>query len=134
MALRDYAIENEEDFYGQDFEKKSVVSVWVGLKDNSDDPEGLDVLQDLCGVGYYDLGLQEVNCFDFRSSEVAELLKGLSYSHSFAENVVDACSNKGIIKAKWILLQYEFAYDPKKVIREVSNEPVFIGVFEFDDG
>ena len=65
MALHDYAEMDEEDYYGQEFEKEGVLSLWVGMKDDSDLPDA-DVLQDLCGVGYYDLDQQRRELPEFR--------------------------------------------------------------------
>ena len=55
MALHDYVSTDEVDYYGQGFESDGVVSVWAGVSDLSDAPDSLDILQDLCGVGYYSL-------------------------------------------------------------------------------
>lgn len=131
MALKDYANENEDEFYGQGFEKELVASVWVGLEDDTNDPEGLDVLQDLCGVGYYNLDNQEGNCLDFKLVPVNDLLKDLSYSKSFIQSLNDGLKEKNISKARWVIVQYDFAYDPNKVTREMAKDPIFIGVFNY---
>jgi len=131
VALKDYASENEEEYYGQGFEKESVVSVWVGLDDDSNDIEGLDVLQDSCGVGYYDLDNQEGNCFDFNLTPVSDLLIDLSYSESFIKNVNDRLLEKSISKARWVIVQYDFAYDPNRVTRGIAKDPIFLGVFNY---
>ncbi len=133
MALRNYAEEDEEEFYGQGFEEDSVVSVWLGLEDDSSDPEGLDVLQDLCGVGYYELDKQEANCFDFKAVNVSTLINSLSYSQTFITEAIARANELGIEKAKWIVVQYDFAYNPDRVGRTVSPDPVFLGVFEYSD-
>lgn len=131
MAIRDYASENEDDFYGQNFECPGVVSVWLGLRDAKDDPAGLDVLQDLCGIGYYSLDQQESNCFDFKLSPLIELIGELSYSQSYCEELIEAAERMGIKQARYIVLQFDFNYDLERVKRSVCGDPIFIGSFNY---
>ena len=97
MALKDYS--EEYDYYSQGFEKQGVVSIWVGLLDDEEDEEGIDVLQDLAGVGYYDLAFQEGNCFDYEMVSLRELLSELSYSYSFITEALLSAKVKEIFKA-----------------------------------
>ncbi|EKE74866.1 immunity 22 family protein [Gallaecimonas xiamenensis] len=129
MSLKDYS--DEDDYYTQEFEKEGVVSIWVGLTDNANDPEELDALQDLCGVGYYELDNQEANCFDFNLVTLQELLEDISYSKSFMIDALDRAREKGLSEARWVIVQYEFEYNPSKVKREVSDDPVFLGCFSY---
>lgn len=131
MALRDYASEDEDDYYGQNFECQGVVSVWLGLNDEKDNPEGLDVLQDLCGVGYYQLDQQESNCFDFKLCPVRELIDDLSYSESYSDEIIEAAERMTIKQARYVVLQFDFKYDPKRVKRSMCDDPVFIGAFKY---
>jgi hypothetical protein len=64
MPINDYTEDN--DYYTQGFESEGVVSIWVGLTNSKDTPDEIDVLQDLCGVGYYDLDSQESNYVDYK--------------------------------------------------------------------
>jgi hypothetical protein len=128
MARLDYS--EDEDYYTQDFERGGVVSVWLGLSDGSTDLDA-DVLQDLCGVGYYSLDDQEGNSFDFRLVPVEELLGSLSYSLSFIEAAVTKANAVGLSQARWVTVQYDFAYSPEKVRRPIAADPVFLGVFEY---
>lgn len=129
MSLRDYS--DEDDFYSQGLEHDGFVSIWVGFKDDSEDPDGLDVLQDLCGVGYYDLSKQEGNCFDFKSVSVKLLLEEMSYSESFMKAALAAAEAKGLSEALWVTLQYDFEYDPSKVKRKIHDDPIFLGAFPY---
>ena len=129
MPLKDYS--DEDDYYTQGFEKDGVVSIWVGLKDNADDPEDLDVLQDLCGVGYYELDNQEANCFDFRRVTLQELLEEISYSKSFMKEALDTAQNKELSEALWVTVQFDFEYDPSRVNRKIADDPVFLGSFTY---
>jgi hypothetical protein len=128
MAQRDYS--DEEDFYSQDFEKKGVVSAWLGLKERSEGSD-VDTLQDLCGVGYYRLSDQESSAFNDELVDLSLLLSNLSYSSSYADDVIAAAQAKAIDKARRIVVQYDFAYDPAVVTREVADDPVFLGVFSY---
>lgn len=128
MALRDYS--EDDDFYSQGFEKKGVVSVWLGMKDRSAERD-VDTLQDLCGVGYYRLSDQESNSFGYELADLSQLLSGLSYSSSYASEVFAAARVQGIEKARRIVAQYDFAYDPTVVTREIDKDTVFLGVFRY---
>ncbi|MFZ6780811.1 immunity 22 family protein [Undibacterium sp. Ji83W] len=127
MAINDYS--DEEDYYEQGFGKDGVVSIWAGLE--GADERQADVLQDLCGVGYYNLDDQEANCFDFRLVDLRLLLQDMSYSISFIEQACAAATHLGIHQAKWITVQYDFDYQPTKVRRAIESDPVFLGVFSY---
>lgn len=129
MAIRDYS--DDPDFYTQGFAKENTVSIWVGQTTNENDPEGLDVLQDLCGVGYYDLDNQDANCYDFKEVSLRTLLEGTSYSSSFLDLALSEASKRGLLMARWVILQYDFEYDPAKVERQVAPDPVFLGAFPY---
>jgi hypothetical protein len=128
MSLRDYS--EDDDFYTQGFEKKGVISVWAGLLDRSHE-KNVDTLQDLCGVGYYRLSDQESNSFDYALVDLSSLLSGLSYSTSYSSEVMTAAKSRGIDKARRIVVQYDFAYDPTAVVRSVEEDPIFLGVFPY---
>ncbi len=130
MPIDDESID-EDEFYGQEFEKEGVVSLWAELSESDESDNEVDVLQDLCGVGYYSLDNQESNCNDFELLPLVKLLDDLSYSCSFKENVLATASRIGISEARWVIAQYDFAYDPQHVIRPVANDPKFLGVFQY---
>lgn len=128
MARRDYS--DEDDFYSQGFVKKGAVSIWIGIKDRSTEQD-IDTLQDLCGVGYYRLTDQERNALGQEVVDLERLLKDLSYSASFHDHAVSAARNKGVERARTVIVQYDFAYDPTKVSREIDVDPLFLGVFDY---
>ncbi|MEJ7806724.1 MAG: immunity 22 family protein [Telluria sp.] len=130
MARRDYS--DDDDFYEQDFEKKGVLSVWVSIDTRSEDKD-VDTLQDLCGIGFYQLSAQESNHLDYQLIGLASLLADLSYSKTYMNDVVSAAREKGIEKARWVVVQYDFAYDPAAVTRTVEADPIFLGIFEYSD-
>ncbi|MNR32861.1 hypothetical protein D3C85_1504850 [compost metagenome] len=130
MAIKDYS--EEEDFYSQGFERQGVLSVWLSLEDRRGE-ERIDTLQDLCGVGYYRLSDQESNSLDHELVDVERLLLPLSYSSSFSKDVISTARMKGVGAARRIVVQYDFAYDPKKITRAIAEDPVFIGVFNYSE-
>jgi len=130
MAKKDYS--DEDDYYSQGFEREGVVSIWVGLRGDEVDT-GADVLQDLCGVGYYRLDDQESNNFDFEMVGVDKLLGDLSYSKSFLANAVEVARRRGVNEARWVTAQYNFDYDPSRVRRSIAADPVFIGSFTYSE-
>jgi hypothetical protein len=131
MARQNYAELDEEDFYGQDFERDGAASIWVGLSEVPDESGEIDVLQDLCGVGFYDLDRQASNCRGSKLVPLAELMSELSYAPSFMDAALKAAVSAGLDKARWIIVQYDFAYDPARVKRQVADDPVFLGVFDY---
>ena len=57
----------------------------------------------------------------------------MSYSSSFLEPANQAAAKKKVTHAYGALAQYEFAYDPKRVRRAVAKDPIFLGVFDWND-
>jgi hypothetical protein len=128
MAIRDYS--EDDDYYEQGFHKEGVASVWVGVNGDEGEPD-LDVLQDLCGVGYYRLSDQEHYNLGFELVDVRDLIQPLSYSKSYVDAAVAAAARRRLGKARWVTVQYDFDYEPAKVQRPIANDPVFIGSFPY---
>jgi hypothetical protein len=118
------------------FRKDGKVSVWLGVrKPNLQKMEGVDILKDLCGVSYYDLDDQEVAGVDdsFPLAPLERLFSRMSYASSFLDAVIEAAGKKGIISAYWALAQFDFAYNPKKAAGRVARDPMFLGIFDWND-
>jgi hypothetical protein len=113
------------------FEKRGWVSIWAGL---TDEDREKDVLKELCGVDYYDVDYQEnIIAPDWQLVPVQQLLLKLSYSDSFLESAVRAALKKGIEQARLVVMQLNFKYDPSRVTKKVSSDPVFLGAFKWTD-
>jgi len=126
MARCDYS--DDDDYYSQGFEREGVVSIWLSSAE-VDDTE-TDVLQDLCGVGYYNLDNQESNaCLTTVPVEV--LLSEISYVATFLSQALRAASELGLSSARWATVQFDFAYNPSRVSRPVASDPIFLGVFSY---
>ena len=98
--------------------------------------EGVDVLKDLCGVDSYDLDNQELSAVDddsFPRAAVSEILGMFSYSSSFIEEALERAEQETISHVHWALAQFDFAYDPRRVSRSVAVDPLFLGVFDWND-
>ncbi|MFZ6747198.1 hypothetical protein ACO0LC_28615 [Undibacterium sp. JH2W] len=121
---------DDEDYYSQDFEKSGVLSIWLGMTDRSLDKD-VDTLQDLCGVGYYELSEQESNSYNYELVDLKHLFADISYAQSFLDEVVLAARERNIKKARRVTVQYNFEYDPTKVTREIAADPIFLGVFSY---
>ncbi len=128
MALRDHS--DDDDFYSQGFERIGVVSVWAGLRPAGDRAD-VDVLQDLCGVGYYALSDQEGQACVGEAVPLARLIEPLSYASTWLDAVVARARASGVTRAHWLAVQYDFAYDPMRVTRPIADDPVFLGVFDY---
>ena len=114
------------------FEKEGRVSIWLGM--NRCD-ESVELLPDLCGVQDYNLDDQEVNLDDqkWKLQSVEKLLEPISYSNSFIEEAVQAATKRGLDKALYVLCQFDFVYDPKRVKSKIEKDPIFLGHFAWDD-
>jgi hypothetical protein len=115
--------------------KKRKLSLWVDTrKPNMKAMKGVDILKDLCGVKSYDLDDQELSAAgdSFPKAPFAEILSRLSYSSSFQEAANQAAKERKITHAYWVLAQYDFVYDPRRR-KSVAAEPLFLGVFDWDD-
>lgn len=114
-----------------DFEKEGVLSIWVGTK-NID--SNIDILKELCGVDYYDVDFQDcIVADDCQETNIENLIKRLSYAESYCEKAVSKAKSRGLDKAIWVTMQFDFAYDPSLVTRPIADNPIFLGVFEYVD-
>lgn len=127
MARCDYS--DDDDYYSQGFEREGVVSIWVSSAEVADDTE-TDVLQDLCGVGYYNLDNQEANARP-TTVPVEVLLGEISYSATFLSQALKSASELGLSSSRWVIVQFDFAYDPSRVSRPAASDPIFLGVFTY---
>lgn len=129
MALRDYS--EDDDFYTQGFERPGVLSIWVSAKAVAPNSQ-TDVLQDLCGVGYYGVDNQEANAHQ-EQVPLEVLLSEISYSKSFLSNALVTAHKMGINLTCWMVVQFDFFYNPAQVKRPISSDPIFLGVFSYSD-
>lgn len=121
--------QTDDAFYAQDFESEGVVSIWLELEKPEAETE-VDALQACCGVGHYNVDNQESDHFD-EVVDLDRLLSRISYSSSFSKEAIRQANSMGIESAYWILVQFDFAYDPSRAIRPPTGELIFVGVFAY---
>jgi hypothetical protein len=129
MALQDYEKLDGDDFHGQGFAQDGVVSIWIGIGDPKGLDPKIDVLQDLCGVGHYDLDNQEIVIKD-KVTPLADLVAAVSYAESFSKAVARAPRAQDV-RGRWLVAQFDFKYTPKRVKRTIAREPRFLGAFPY---
>lgn len=110
---------DDDDFFTQDFIRPGLVSVWLALP-GFDAASTNDALQTRCGVGYYRLDDQETNASNGEPLSIDKLLAPISYSQSFSNQIVEAANSKGIFASRWVLVQFDFSYDPSRIRRPID--------------
>jgi hypothetical protein len=116
----------------ENFEQDGAVSVWVFREAENPADADKDVLKDFCGVDYYDIDSQEGTIAD-DLQPLSSLVSQLSYSSSFIHDTLNAAERMGIKDAYGVIVQFDFAYDPSKVTKQIASAPVFIGYFNWHD-
>jgi hypothetical protein len=122
---------DDADFFTQDFIRSGIVSVWLALPGFDATAKG-DALQTRCGVGYYRLDDQEANASDGVPLSVERLLTPISYSESFSSRIVDVARSKGISYSSWVLVQFDFEYDPSRVTRPIDPALLYIASVPYE--
>lgn len=114
------------------FERDGKVSIW--LFRNAEDPAdaGKDILKEFCGVDRYDSDFQEGAYFK-EPTILRSLIVNLSYSDSFIDSVLSVTDRLRIQEAFGVIAQFNFEYDPTKVEQPISDDPTFIGSFDWHD-
>lgn len=128
MDLQD--LSEDDDFFIQNFTRPGFVSVWLASADFDLTQPG-DALQTFCGVGYYRVDDQEANASDGEPLSVDNLIAPLSYSQSFSRQIVEAAKAKGISASRWVLAQYDFAYDPSRALRPTDPALPYIATVPY---
>lgn len=114
------------------FERKGKVSIWVFLKPENPEDTEKDVLKEFCGVDYYDQDFQEgMSCIE--PVPLASILEKLSYAESFIDAALATAGNQNIEEVLGVIAQFNFEYDASKVSRSISDDPQFVGAFDWHD-
>lgn len=128
MDQQDYS--DHDDFFTQDFRQPGLASVWLALPE-FDSTRTNDALQTLAGVGYYNLDDQETNGSDSEPLSIDKLLAPISYSQSFSNQIVEAANSKGIFSSRWVLVQFDFAYDRSRARRPIDPTLLYIATVPY---
>ena len=70
---------------------------------------------------------------EWKQEPIESLLSQLSYSSSFLADALSVAKQRGITSALYVVAQYRFVYDPKKVKRKIAPDPIFLGCFTWND-
>jgi hypothetical protein len=132
MDQENYSDDEDDDFFTQDFMRPGLVSVWLALP-GFDTAARNDALQTLCGVGYYRLDDQETNASDGDPLGIDKLLAPISYSPSFSRQIVEAANSKGVFASRWVLVQFDFAYDPSRALRQIDPTLQYIATVPYSN-
>lgn len=112
------------------FEREGKVSIWVFRKEEDPEDAGRDVLKEFCGVEYYDSDFQEgMNCIE--PTPLASIIRELSYSESFMDPALASAHRENIVEVFGVIVQFNFEYDASKAKRPISDDPRFIGAFDW---
>ena len=76
---------------------------------------------------------EERNRKDPNPQTLSSLLSQLSYAGSFIDDALNSANRLGIKDAYGVIVEFDFAYDPSKIARPISTEPIFIGYFKWHD-
>lgn len=107
------------------------VSIWIGqeiVKETDDDER--DVLEQL-GIKEYDEDMVEIYFVDGKMSNVEDLLEPLSFSETFESDVSQKLKKMQIDKGSYIIAIYDYSYDMS--LSKELNDPIFIGIFDYED-
>ena len=115
-----------------DFERDGKVSIWVFRKPENPEDAEKDVLKDVCGVDSYDSDFQKWKCC-VEPVLLLSLLAELSYSGSFVDAALAAAHELKLETALGVIAQFNFEYDPSKVCKPFSDDPLFLGAFDWHD-
>jgi len=111
------------------FEKEGWISVWSGM--SAEDREQ-DILKSFCGIDYYDVDFQEILVApDWEVIDSTQLFERLSFADSYLDKLIHAATTKGLVKCRYVVAQFNFKYDPKKVTKPIAPDPVFVGTFRY---
>ncbi|QDT78573.1 hypothetical protein Mal35_20220 [Gimesia maris] len=115
------------------FEKDDKLSLWLfrqqldeGLEDN--------LLKDQFGITTFDEDMLEVGGSDeWKTIPLRSVFESMSYSGSWMEAAIARAKELGIEDCKRAFLILNFSYDPKEVQNSIPNDPIFVGVFDYED-
>jgi hypothetical protein len=129
-------------------ENEDVVSIWAATvtlakipsdyfepRYGGEDDEPFNPFSDDFGFGCYDLDFVDTNGVDDgRLVPIEELLAPVSYSASFRAAAAQQAQQLGVGQTCYVILLYNFKYDPAVTGVRENKYMRFIGVFPYDRG
>ena len=134
------------DRYGEphfQVEDEDVVSIWAAavplskipadyFEENYDDERPLNHFCEEFGFGTYDHDFVDTNASENGPADIRELLAACSYGTSFADAAAAAAEKLGLARTEYVILLYNFRYEPKVTRVRKTSHLAFIGCFPFD--
>jgi hypothetical protein len=129
---------------GPHFQSDGYVSIWVAVASLSRIPDDyfeerysdedlpLTKFYGDFGFGYFDHDFMDTNGSKGRGKSIDELIGACSYSSSFVEEAVAQAKRRGLEKSQYVVLLYDFKYDPKKTKVSKNAYMEFIGSFPYN--
>lgn len=69
------------------------------------------------GFGYFDHDFMDTNGSKGRAKSIGKLIGACSFSSSYVEAAVTQAKQRGLEKTQYVVLLYDFKYDPKPTTR-----------------
>lgn len=136
---------NKVERYGPPhFNKDGFVSIWFAIAPLSRIPDSyfeerygdeevpLTKFYGDFGFGYFDHDFMDTNASEGRAALIEKLVGECSHSLSFAKQVAAATRKRGLTKTQFVVLLFDFQYDPKKTMIRKSSYMEFLGSFPYD--
>jgi immunity protein 22 of polymorphic toxin system len=125
------------------FRKDGYVSIWVAVVPLSripddyfeeifDDELPLTKFYGDFGFGYFDHDFMDTNGSKGRASSIEKLIGACSFSSSYVAQAVEQATERGLEKTQYVVLLYDFEYDPKQTRITKNSYMEFIGSFPYD--
>lgn len=114
------------------FEKVGFLSLWLfrSKRDSVDN----SLLEDDFGIATFDEDMLEVGgSEDWQEISLEEAIAPMSYSESWRAEAIQRASELGIRCCCRAFIIVNFAYDPSAIKKSIPDDPIFVGVFKYND-
>ncbi len=130
---------------GPDFETKGFVSIWVGAFPSEEireeqlserygeeyEDEPLSLWMGEFGFGYFDHDFMDTNSHGMKIGPLRALIEPCSYATSFIDTAMQAAAQLGITETQFVMLLYDFCYDPNVTSVTRGTYLQFLGAFPY---
>ena len=126
------------------FNKDGFVSIWVAVAPLSkipsdyfderygDEEVTLTKFYGDFGFGYFDHDFVDTNGSKGRAQSIEKLIAACSFSSSYVEQAAAEAKRRGLEKTQYVVLLYDFKYDPKQTKITENSYMAFIESFPYD--
>jgi hypothetical protein len=127
-----------------DFNAEGFVSIWVSEYPNdADSDEYFEANYDKAddeplapwmgefGFGYFDYDSMDTNGHGESIGPLRPLIEACSYAASFVDEAMQMAAQLGIAETQWVMLLYDFCYDPAVTGVTQGKYLRFLGAFPY---